>query len=466
MNANTESDEATTSRVIASLPIGLRPLSRTSDIYKEVLLDWVQQSVAYLLFFIVLQVALLIEAQVDPAFIPLFALNLKIIVFHVCSKRGSSLSELVFSMQVINELTSIAFKILLLIHKNNQGFNAIFIIVPVGVSFVNQLIHKPSKSEECRYLTWMIITVSKTLFLLTVLNVALKVEEIIDWSLPGVFWPIYIGICICGVIIIGIVLFTLGSILSWSSDEITTKELVSTIWLLILMIGITSSLLILCFSATGMKKYTFGKYFCLLPASVLGYFIISTWLNLKNITEWWIMFFTQNSVEDSSDQEQQSAENLEQPSLQTRIIKEVKRAPRFLMRISSNYFKPTEKPKVYPKRTESLKEHISDVTILPRRTFSGPSLFVDVSEKSSPSASGMGLCEMCCDKKSNAVIMDCGHGGICYECSLELWKSTGYCHMCRASITQVLQIEKTKEKVVKVKSITRAVYETDVINSK
>lgn len=27
--------------------------------------------------------------------------------------------------------------------------------------------------------------------------------------------------------------------------------------------------------------------------------------------------------------------------------------------------------------------------------------------------------------------MECGHGGICYDCSLEVWKTTGECYLCR-----------------------------------
>ncbi len=27
--------------------------------------------------------------------------------------------------------------------------------------------------------------------------------------------------------------------------------------------------------------------------------------------------------------------------------------------------------------------------------------------------------------------MECGHGGICYDCALEVWKSNGNCFICR-----------------------------------
>jgi hypothetical protein len=461
----TESDEGATGRIIHPLPAGLRPPIRTLEVYREVLLDWVQKATAYMIFFVVLQIAILTGSAVDACFIPLFGLNLKVGLIYICKNRSGRIIELICSKEVIDEFSSALFKILLLVHMNGRPFNTIFIIIPIVFSLLNQLFHKPSKSEECLYLTWLIITICKGLFLLTVLNVSLKEESILNWTMAGVFWPVYIGICICGVLIVGIILFTLGSVLSWASEEVTTKELISTIWLLFMIVGITLSLVCLCMAAVGVDSFGLGKYFCVLPASVLLVFIITTCINLKSIVDWWVMFFTQNNAVDSLEFDQPSQDLPEQSSIQSRIISEVKKAPKFLMRISSNYFKPAENPENPLKRTESLKETSIEITVIPRRTFSGPSIFEDISEKHSSSSSSQKICEMCCENNCNAVIMECGHGGICYECSLELWKTTGFCHMCRGNISQVLQIEGFKEKVVKVKSTTRAVYETDVVNA-
>jgi len=72
---------------------------------------------------------------------------------------------------------------------------------------------------------------------------------------------------------------------------------------------------------------------------------------------------------------------------------------------------------------------------------------------------------ICFDNEPDAVIMECGHGGVCYECSLEIWKSTGECYLCREKITQVLQVDlkyKASNNVIKVLSSTQMVlYEED-----
>jgi hypothetical protein len=75
-------------------------------------------------------------------------------------------------------------------------------------------------------------------------------------------------------------------------------------------------------------------------------------------------------------------------------------------------------------------------------------------------------CLVCFDKTPDAVFMECGHGGICYDCSLEVWKATNECFLCRNKITQVLQIDmkNPKSAVIKVISSTQMVaYEEEVV---
>jgi len=69
-------------------------------------------------------------------------------------------------------------------------------------------------------------------------------------------------------------------------------------------------------------------------------------------------------------------------------------------------------------------------------------------------------CLICFDNPPDAVFMECGHGGVCYECSLEIWKATNECYLCRNKITQVLQIDlkaKVGDDVIKVLSSTQMV---------
>ena len=78
-------------------------------------------------------------------------------------------------------------------------------------------------------------------------------------------------------------------------------------------------------------------------------------------------------------------------------------------------------------------------------------------EKESNSEKSFVSCLICFSENPDAVFMECGHGGVCYDCSIELWKSTGECYLCREKIIQVLQIdlEYKGEKYIKVVASTQ-----------
>ena len=41
------------------------------------------------------------------------------------------------------------------------------------------------------------------------------------------------------------------------------------------------------------------------------------------------------------------------------------------------------------------------------------------------------LCGVCYASPPDSVYMECGHGGICYECAIDIWKSSEECYLCR-----------------------------------
>lgn len=296
------------------------------------------------------------------------------------------------------------------------------------------------------------------------INFALYEEKIVDWDKTVLLWPIYFGLCICGILILGLILISIGTFSSWLNNEISSKELISTAWLLFTILGVALSIVVIITYITNSSTLNLGNFFCLFPIIFLLLYIISTVLNLKNLVDWWINFFSNPSVENINN-EQQTNETIIQTSRIERTEPSLKKPPHLLIRISSSYFRPAENEEnAKVCRTVSLKDDINEANFntIQRRTFSGPCKLdengqgVDVACSAGNSVNKM--CEMCCENFCNAVVMECGHGGICYECSLEMWRTTGICHMCRGAISQVLQIEKGKEQIFKVISTTRAVY--------
>lgn len=49
-------------------------------------------------------------------------------------------------------------------------------------------------------------------------------------------------------------------------------------------------------------------------------------------------------------------------------------------------------------------------------------------------------CLLCADKYANAVIMKCGHGGVCFDCAFKMQQESGNCFICRAKIYRILKL--------------------------
>ena len=51
------------------------------------------------------------------------------------------------------------------------------------------------------------------------------------------------------------------------------------------------------------------------------------------------------------------------------------------------------------------------------------------------------ICYICYEKVPDAVLMTCGHGGICYDCAGALVKKSGQCMECRGDVTQIIKVD-------------------------
>ncbi|KAL8431259.1 hypothetical protein ACSSS7_005407 [Eimeria intestinalis] len=52
------------------------------------------------------------------------------------------------------------------------------------------------------------------------------------------------------------------------------------------------------------------------------------------------------------------------------------------------------------------------------------------------------LCMICCNTKATAVLMYCGHGGLCFKCARTCFNRTGVCPTCRRPVKGVLEVQK------------------------
>jgi len=52
-------------------------------------------------------------------------------------------------------------------------------------------------------------------------------------------------------------------------------------------------------------------------------------------------------------------------------------------------------------------------------------------------------CTICFDKKSDAIILECGHGGICFDCGKQILKRKHICPFCRNPAVAIYKIQKS-----------------------
>ncbi|EGR30578.1 zinc finger domain protein [Ichthyophthirius multifiliis] len=53
-------------------------------------------------------------------------------------------------------------------------------------------------------------------------------------------------------------------------------------------------------------------------------------------------------------------------------------------------------------------------------------------------------CIVCFENPPDSVIIDCYHGGVCYQCSLDIWKKSNECYLCRKKIKKIAKIDMSK----------------------
>ncbi|CAN0583175.1 unnamed protein product, partial [Ectocarpus sp. 12 AP-2014] len=55
-------------------------------------------------------------------------------------------------------------------------------------------------------------------------------------------------------------------------------------------------------------------------------------------------------------------------------------------------------------------------------------------------------CYICCERRADAVVMECGHGGVCFTCATTLADSPPHlCPVCRKVIQEVFKLHEIRE---------------------
>lgn len=55
------------------------------------------------------------------------------------------------------------------------------------------------------------------------------------------------------------------------------------------------------------------------------------------------------------------------------------------------------------------------------------------------------LCQICFTEPPTAVVLDCGHGGSCLNCTIDAMKKNNQCLFCRAKVVLIIEINNTQD---------------------
>ena len=128
----------------------------TRKYYRDVIMDWIKKAIGYLFFFIFLQLALLFPIPISISLIPLFCSDIYALQTIYTSSKAKKFWKFCMLKEVIHQTCSIIFKILLIIYLSFEYFSIFFLLAPILITSIYDLIYKVTKDRECKYMTWLV----------------------------------------------------------------------------------------------------------------------------------------------------------------------------------------------------------------------------------------------------------------------------------------------------------------------
>ncbi|CAG9334630.1 unnamed protein product [Blepharisma stoltei] len=427
------------------------------DIIRSELKNWLHQAMMIGIALILLVIKTGSSEPLEISLIPLFLYDFYEIglISKSLKKANSTIPQKFYIREIIAQQGNILFKTLLIFSIEFSNFNIALAGIPLYVSNAISLFFRTDSKIESLNLSYSLKFCSRWIFSIAFLLFSLKLNDIIGWNWHFVFWPIYAADLILIVITLGMIFLNVTIFYKTITGKASCLDLICPFWLLLTALGSGASLFLNFYLLADVLEY--DDISELAPGLGLGIFyimsfVIYTFLFFEYLVKWFDMFFNSRYIEVPVNHT--SFEQLQrQLGFTNRIAILFKDPPKFLKRISSTFYKPTSEAesKSYKRTTSQIinadKEEGFELKF--------NSVIVDNSEAEASINNAEKLCIICCVNKANAVIMQCGHAGICFSCGSELVKNESKCMICRNLIEQVLEIKESEnnESVVSVVNV-------------
>ncbi|CAD8210224.1 unnamed protein product [Paramecium octaurelia] len=351
--------------------------------------------------------------------------------------------------------------VIILYYTNLQYF--IFGNLFLLLSFVIRT--KESCSSQITHEYSSIIRFLKTFYrfsaLVASVCISLKLSKYVEWTWPQAFWWYWMFLSAlvgtCFTLIIVLISKIINEI--FKQYQTVPQEYKSLLWAL--YISVISSVLSVMWIIN-----TFNKLGLDLPikiGEVLFYSSVSfnliifcaiTKLLWDSIIDFCFYLIQSQQTEIESSQRELPTSQLSQQKQYERrnTVHQI-----FLKKLSSAFFRQTTKQDLIlqsQKMTELMTERGQTKKILQTAEMESKQLQENQNKVNESSQK----CIICCDNPPNAVLMTCGHGGICYKCGLEMAQKSKECFLCRQQILFIYEISNFNDDLMKVVTITKFNY--------
>ncbi|OMJ67913.1 hypothetical protein SteCoe_34808 [Stentor coeruleus] len=336
------------------------------------------------------------------------------------SQQGNSSRYLCKDLFVV--VCNFLFFLLLTLHAANIGIFFVLTCIPLYFCNFVTLMKKSEYNSKCKDFASRSESAFRWILSITILFSGLKSLNLIDWKWHFVFWPIWVLVVSLGLIGIAQIIHAGKVAYKAIKGMATCIDAICPIWMVYFCIG--------CGICIGNLFFEFLLYYedgrskrisdalVIMLLYFIGLFVLTFLFNNILIT-WFERYFYSGRVIMYNNQ-------MFIPPLTnistSQIIIEIKDHPQKMLKMSSIFY-------------VSLDENYDDQHEENKSEVDFNSVNIDGSIENGKT------CSICCEKEADAIIMNCGHGGICFDCSCEIVKKTKKCHICRTVIEKIYQFK-------------------------
>ncbi|CAD8168388.1 unnamed protein product [Paramecium octaurelia] len=404
----------------------------------------------------------LFQYDLLPFALPIGLLIIQEVICWICFSKRNLILSLQHMLQV---LAAIFIIILYYIDLYYYIFVNLFVVFTtfLGIKWSCQQDNQHEYSTIFRYLQgFYSISV-----LIASLCVTIKLNQLVNWTWSQTFWWywMYLSALIGSAFTLLMILITkLINQFYYHRISLHSNEYKTLVWSFYLfsMTSVLSGIWIInTFNLVGMNlKLDIG---IIVFGILIGFNLVvfaGTLFILKDIS----IFLTTFMNADYPQRELPCS-----PRMDEIRVKQNLKSPILLKKLSPSYFRlvtsqeflmyaNTNKEELFTERANNLSQNIIRDVNQEIKRIKKSKQKTDIVLETQKTQVANTQCIICCEKQANAVLMKCGHGGICYECAFESAQKSRECFLCRQRVIEIYEIDQNEQgNYLKVYSKTRII---------